>query len=200
MAAQVESLAANPSMSSSPKSPAGNSEANTFVTPRRQIISECTTPSSLRSVGLTPKTSVIPLVRLQRGKSELFKRRKRKFSLIPTNMKNLRPMKEVLKLHFTDRWVELAKYGWKFMDGKYIAPNTKIKYAKGDKSGKKYDIMGKEGVNYFTKSKDMLNFLKRGMRESARRKAFKLDEAAVKSSDINSGRTIKKRKVKYIDV
>ena len=67
MAAQVESLAAN-LVCRPPKSPAGNSEANTFVTPQRQIISECTTPSSLRSVGLTPKTSVIPLVRLQRGK------------------------------------------------------------------------------------------------------------------------------------
>lgn len=112
-------------------------------------------------------------------------------------MKNLRPMREILKLHFTDRWVELAKYGWKFMDGKYIAPNTKIKYDKSDKSGKKYEIVGKEGVNYFTKSKDMLSFLKKGMRESARRKALKLNKAPTKSSSVDSGRAIKKRKIVY---
>ena len=84
-------------------------------------------------------------------------------------MKNLRPMKEVLKMHFTDRWVELANKVGNLWTENILVRNTKIKYAKGEQDVKKYDILEKEGVNYFTKSKDMLNFLK-GMRESARRK------------------------------
>ena len=28
------------------------------------------------------------------------------------------PMKEIINMHYTERWVELAKYGYKFLDGK----------------------------------------------------------------------------------
>jgi len=158
-----------------------------LVTPQKQTISSANTPTSLRHLGLTPETSVIPS---PRNPHKPTKRKKTTFiaGLIPPNMKNLTPMKEILKMHYTDRFVALAQYGWKFMDGKWIKPLTKIKFDKNDKTRKTYEIMGKDGVDYFTKSKDMLKYLRKCVRESALLKKKR-------KHVVDSKKHVKKRKI-----
>ena len=129
-------------------SPNANADVSTtttmnkpLITPQRQNKNNLTSPMSLRSLGLTPDTSVIP------SPYPVDKRKRKKYTDFmsgfksPISTKNLTPMKEIINMHYTERWVELAKYGYKFLDGKYILPETKITYDKTDKSGKSYEYI-----------------------------------------------------------
>ena len=195
-------------------SPNANADVSTtttmnkpLITPQRQNKNNLTSPMSLRSLGLTPDTSIIP------SPYPVDKRKRKKYTDFmsgfksPISTKNLTPMKEIINMHYTERWVELAKYGYKFLDGKYILPETKITYDKTDKSGKSYEIHGEDGKDYFTKSKELLKHLRKSIRVSEQlkeeRKRRRREEEEEEYNNNNqqtnnaNNHVIKKRKILY---